>query len=88
LEWDILEKARQDIRKYLLTVFGDKEFSDNDNIFEMGFISSLFAIELIMYIEKNFNVTLENNDLSIENFKSIDSMTQLINQKRSQKNVM
>ncbi|MCR6105807.1 acyl carrier protein [Salipaludibacillus agaradhaerens] len=83
-----MEKARQDIRKYLLTVFGDKEFSDNDNIFEMGFISSLFAIELIMYIEKNFNVTLENNDLSIENFKSIDSMTQLINQKRSQKNVM
>lgn len=82
-----MEKIRQDLRNFLLTVFGNKEFSDNDNIFEMGFVSSLFAMELLMYIEKNFELTLENNDLSIENFKSIDSMVQLISQKKTPQNV-
>jgi acyl carrier protein len=54
------------------------EISSTDNIFQIGFVNSLFAMELVMYIEKAFGVTVPNDELRIENFHSAQSMTELV----------
>jgi methoxymalonate biosynthesis acyl carrier protein len=54
------------------------EISETDNIFQIGFVNSLFAMELVMFIEKTFSVTVPNDELRIENFHSAQSMTELV----------
>ena len=80
-------ELKEQIRKFIesnLVVFEDEaEFSDSDNIFQMGFVNSLFAMKLGNYIEENFNVQVANDDREISNFSSVDRITQFIETKRS-----
>ena len=78
---------REKIRNYIecnLTVFDDVVvFNDNDNIFKKGFVNSLFAMKLLSFIEKEFDVEVEDDDIEIANFSSVNNIIGLINRKRS-----
>ncbi len=80
-------ELNEQIRKFIesnLVVFEDEaEFSDSDNIFEMGFVNSLFAMKLVNYIEENFSIQVANDDLEISNFNSVNRITEFIENKRS-----
>lgn len=80
-------ELKEQIRKFIesnLVVFEDEaEFSDSDNIFEMGFVNSLFAMKLVNYIEENFGIQVANDDLEISNFNSVNRITEFIESKRT-----
>jgi acyl carrier protein len=79
-------EPREGIRKYIesnLVVFEDEAvFSDSDNIFQLGFVNSLFAMKLLNFIEKEFDITVDDSDIEISNFSSIDNMMTLIQRKQ------
>ena len=54
---------------------------DNDDILESGAITSLFSMQLILFLERNFDIHLDRNDLNNENFRSINSITLLVERK-------
>ncbi|HEY7595979.1 MAG TPA: acyl carrier protein [Actinophytocola sp.] len=54
------------------------EITESQDIFQLGFVNSLFAMELVMFVEKTFGVTIPNNELRIDNFRSADSMAELV----------
>ena len=61
-----------------------EEDVDNDtDIFRSGLINSLFAMQLVLFIEKEFHLKVEQDDLDIENFKSIYAITNFIQTKQS-----
>jgi acyl carrier protein len=49
-----------------------------DDIFATGLANSMFALELIVYIESRYDLTLQSDDLTRDNFSSSDAMTRLI----------
>ncbi len=55
--------------------------ADKDDIFEVGGVNSLFAIELLTFVEEVFGITLEDEDLERKNFSSINAMTALVERK-------
>ncbi len=76
------EKALNNtIRNFLLKYIKNSEFSDETDIFTEGFVNSLFAMDLIVFIEKEFGFKIENEDLKIKNFKSVNSIAQLVQRK-------
>lgn len=56
-------------------------FGDDDNFFELGIVSSLFAMELVTHLEKTYKVTFEDDDLDIANFRSINSIVRFLERK-------
>ena len=78
-------EAKERIRTFIesnLVVFEDEtKFSDNDNIFELGFVNSLFAMKILNYIENEFKITIDNEDIDIRNFSSVNNIVNLINKK-------
>lgn len=74
-------EINQNVRKFLGRYVGDKEFTDTDNIFEKGLVNSLFAMQLVMFIEKEYGIVMENEDLELENFKDVNSIVALIQSK-------
>jgi len=55
--------------------------SDEDDIFEVGGVNSLFAIELLTFVEESFSIALEDEDLERKNFSSINAMAVLVGRK-------
>ncbi len=49
-----------------------------EDIFGLGFVNSLFAMELVMFVEKTFGVTIPNDELRIDNFQTAAVMAELV----------
>jgi methoxymalonate biosynthesis acyl carrier protein len=72
-------KIRKFIEGNLIILEAETEFSDSDNIFQLGYVNSLFAMKLLNFVEKEFEITLDNNDIDIKNFSSVENIITLIN---------
>jgi acyl carrier protein len=79
---ELNEKIRKFIESNLITFDDDIQISDDDNIFQLGFVNSLFAMKMIGYIEREFNISIENDDLDIANFTSVVNIVRFINLKK------
>ncbi|GEB35380.1 MULTISPECIES: acyl carrier protein [Brevibacillus] len=78
-------QLQEQIRNFILAnlvVFDDEvEFSDDDNIFELGFVNSLFAMKLVTFIESEFQLTIESDEMEISNFNTINNIVNFIQSK-------
>ncbi|NBI31085.1 acyl carrier protein [Chengkuizengella marina] len=75
--------TKEIIKSYVLEKLEKDNIKNDDDIFELGFVSSMFAMELVMFLEQTFNINIESDDLTLDNFKSIDNMTKLAEKKVS-----
>lgn len=48
------------------------------DLFKGGYVDSLFAIEIVVFIEKEFGIKLKNKDVKKENFRNIETIGALI----------
>lgn len=69
------------IKEFLAKYFTNYDLKDDEDIFSLGFVNSLFSMQLVMFIEKKFDFTIDNEDLDLENFKTINAITDLIERK-------
>ncbi|MEM7129594.1 MAG: phosphopantetheine-binding protein [Chloroflexota bacterium] len=72
------QETQQQIRTFLLEAIQYEALQNDDDIFEKGFVNSLFAMQLVLFVEQAFNVTVENDDLNLDNFRSVDAITNLV----------
>ncbi|MCP5106960.1 MAG: acyl carrier protein [bacterium] len=73
------------IRGYILENTSVPELGDDFDIFESGLVNSLFAIELMTFLEKSFSVKVTMDDLDMENFKSVNAASQFVQRKEGEK---
>jgi len=76
-----MDEDKIKIRNFLGRFFRKHELQEDEDIFSLGFVNSLFAMQLVMFIEKEFEVSIGNNDLDLKNFSSINSIDKLIKSK-------
>jgi methoxymalonate biosynthesis acyl carrier protein len=69
---------RADIRGFILGRFPNAGIADDEDIFERGYVNSLFAMELVLFVEKHFGIAIPNDELSIESFRTIDAISDLV----------
>ena len=70
------------VRGFLAGHLANSDLSDEDDIFLTGGATSLFAMELVMYIETTFQLELDDEDLVRDNLASIGAITALVASKR------
>ncbi len=73
------------IRNYILENISIPALDDDFDIFEAGIVNSLFAIELMTFLEKAFNIKVTMDDLDMENFKSVNATSQFVQRKEELK---
>jgi methoxymalonate biosynthesis acyl carrier protein len=78
----VRDKIRAMVESNLNVFNSGVEFSDDDNIFRKGFVDSLFAVQLIAYLEQEFAIKVTNKDLNINNFHSVSKMVSFVEKKR------
>jgi len=78
-----MKKAEAKIKNFLSQYFDTDDLQEHENIFALGFVNSMFAMQLVLFIEKEFQVSIENEDLDIENFSTINAMVSLLESKKA-----
>jgi methoxymalonate biosynthesis acyl carrier protein len=76
-----MKAAKAKIQIFLAQYFGNHELQADENIFSLGFVNSMFAMQLVLFIEQEFQVVIDNEDLDFENFRSINAMVRLLERK-------
>jgi methoxymalonate biosynthesis acyl carrier protein len=76
------EKIRSFIISNLMVFDDDVELSDADNIFQLGYVNSLFAMKLLTFVENEFGITIGNEDMDITNFSSVNNIVRLVELKQ------
>ncbi len=66
------------IRGFIIGRFPNAELADDQDIFALGYVNSLFAMELVLFVEKQFGIEIPNQELDIANFRTIDAIAALI----------
>jgi len=69
------------IRTFLSRYIRNYDLKDDTDIFGGGLVNSLFAMQLIAFLEKEFAITIENRDLKLDNFRTVNAMAAFIETK-------
>ncbi len=77
------EEVKARIRQFLARSLSHIDLQDNDDIFGLGLVNSLFAMQLVLFVEQDFQITVENEDLELDNFRSINALADFVTQKIS-----
>ena len=77
-----MQETKSSIRQFIGRFFHSIELTDDQDIFASGFVNSLFAMQLVLFIEKTFAIKIENEDLDIDKFRSLNAIAQLVEQKQ------
>ena len=77
-------QIKEIVREFISTSINLANWKDDENLFDSGLVNSLFAVQLMTFIEKTFAIEVGPEDLDIENFKSLNAMTAFVLQKNGQ----
>ncbi len=81
---DLLEK-KQKIRQFIVETFlfgdTDVELSDGDSLLDSGIVDSTGVLELVAFIEDEFDVEVRDEELVPENLDSLDQLAAFVDRK-------
>lgn len=79
----IMGKLRNFITENFLSSTGLDAFENNDSFMEKGIIDSTGILELLEFIEEEFHIRVEDEEIIPDNLDSVDKITSFISRKSS-----
>jgi acyl carrier protein len=76
----ITDEIKEQIKSFM-GQFISNEVDDDEDIFASGLVNSLFAMQLVLFIEKEFKFKVENEYLDFDNFRTLNAIESFIKRK-------
>ncbi len=55
-----------------------QQVNPDTDLFKGGYVNSLFALEIVMYLEKEFGIKFKNKDITEKNFKTVETIADTV----------
>ena len=75
------QSINQFIQSELVSDRTEDNLSNTDNLIESGILDSLGIIKLITYLEESYSIKVTDEELSIENFETIEAISRFLRNK-------
>lgn len=76
-----MAEIKTQIKAFLAKFFGNHDLQPDEDIFSLGFVNSMFAMQLVLFVEQQFQISIDNEDLDFENFRTINAIAKLVERK-------
>lgn len=73
--------SKERIRGYILEHVDDSGLRDDEDIFETRRVSSMFVMQLVLFVEQEFGIAVGGEDLSFDHFRSVEALDGLVSRK-------
>ena len=70
-------------KEFLSRYFKNHDLKPDEDIFALGFVNSLLAMQLVAFVEKEFGIRVEDEDLDLDNFRTIQAISNLVARKQA-----
>ncbi|MGI5230232.1 acyl carrier protein [Actinoallomurus sp. CA-142502] len=77
------EDVREQIRRFVAEHANGVRADDDEELFGTGLVNSLFAVQLVMWIERRFGVHADGADLDFANFATVAAIDSFVRRKRA-----
>ncbi len=71
------------IHAFVDRFFGDATLADDEDMFATGYVNSMFALQLVQFVEGEFGITVESDDLDLDNFRTVRAIASFVERKRT-----
>jgi acyl carrier protein len=69
------------IRDFLSRHFRSHYLQADEDIIALGVMNSLLAMQLVTFVEVEFGIRVDDNDLDLDNFRSIQAIADFVARK-------
>ena len=73
--------AKAAILRFLHRYIRREHLGPDDDIFAEGYVNSLFAAQLVTFVEKTFGIRIDDEDLDVENFRTLNAIDKFVQRK-------
>ncbi len=77
-----VKQLEERVHHYIAEHVDVPELDYDVEIFEEGLVNSLFAIQLMTFLEKTFQIKVTMDDLDMNNYKSVTAITNFVRNKQ------
>lgn len=75
------QMIKERVSQFFQASFENRDISEDEDIFSQGFSNSLFAMQLVEFIEAEFGIEIDNDDLDLDNFRTMNQISALVGRK-------
>ena len=79
-----VSSAKSRIHQFIIDTFPlarQRNVSESDSLLNTGIVDSLGVLEIVNFLEKEFNISIADEELLPENFEAIHTLTTFVLQK-------
>lgn len=69
---------KQRTKPFLSKLLRRADIGDDDDVFAAGSLNSLFAMQLVLFLEKEFQIRVESKDLNLDYFRTLRAIGQFV----------
>ena len=85
MEKNVKNTLRDYIIQYASIEPDDPDFSDDVDLFDYGFVYSLGATEIVLFLEETFGIEITQADITLYPMNTIDEIAGVVEQKLQEK---
>ena len=72
------QKIKKEIRNFLVNQLKLKNIENNTKLFEESILDSLHLVEIIVFIEKKYEISIELKDIQSNSFEDINNISEFV----------
>ena len=76
-----MDFRKQKIKEFLSRFMRNHDLKDDEDIFVLGYLNSLAALQLVQFMEKEFCIKVEDEELDLANFSTLNRMDEFLERK-------
>jgi methoxymalonate biosynthesis acyl carrier protein len=77
------DEIRERVRARIEPRLGGRMLADSDDMFALGYVNSLFALQMARFVEKEFGLRLTSEDMDFDNFRTVNGIISMVSGKAS-----
>lgn len=77
------DAERTAVREFVARHTGGGQIDDEEDMFASGLVNSLFAVQLVMWVERSFGTPIVGADLDFANIRSVSAIASFVDGKRT-----
>lgn len=80
---DVVERTSQYVREQFLYARTDVRLDEDDLLFERGIVDSMGVVELVAFLESEFEILIDDDEVTEQHFRSLRSIADYVCSKRT-----
>lgn len=74
--------TEEKILEFFRSVGKSEGLTPDIDLFKGGYVDSMFAIQIVLYVEETFKIRLKDKDITLDNFRTISAIAKLVDRVR------